>query len=107
MADEAHGEAAPLLSLGVLRQAVQRYPRIPSPSQQPQGLHLWDVIRLQRRAGRRSKGHLTEDTWVTQLEPSDVSDVWKESCVFIGKLSSNPVLLYASLYQRLAGLNRL
>lgn len=83
--DEAHGEATPLLSLGVLSQAVQRYPCIPSPSQQPQGLHLWEVIRLQRRAGRCSKGHLMEDTWVTQLEPSDVSEVWKESWVFIGK----------------------
>lgn len=67
VADEAHGEAAPLLRFGVLSQAVQQYPRVPSPSQQPQGLHLWEVVRLQRRAGRCSKGHLTEATWVTHL----------------------------------------
>lgn len=67
VADEAHGEAAPLLRLGVLSQAVQQDPRVPSLSQQPQGLYLWEVVRLQRRAGRCSKGHLTEATWVTHL----------------------------------------
>lgn len=48
VADEAHGEAAPLLSRWILCQAIQQYPRVPSPGQQPQGLHLWEVVRLRR-----------------------------------------------------------
>lgn len=78
VADEAHGEAAPLLRLGVLSQAVQQYPCVPSPSQQPQRLHLWEVVWLQRRAGRRSKGHFTEATWVTHL-----SQVYGRKSVFL------------------------
>lgn len=99
MADEAHGEATPLLSLAVLSQAVQQYPCVPSPSQQPQGLHLWEVIRLHRKAGRRSKGHLIEDTWVTKLQPNDVSKVRKENCIYWKKHVSNfhPILFYCML----------
>lgn len=72
VADEAHGEAAPPLGFGVLGQAVQQDPRVPGPRQQPQRLHLREVVRLQRRgAGRRSKGHLGDS-----LKPN----LWKEIC---------------------------
>lgn len=86
VADEAHGQAAPLLSLGVLSQAVQQYPCVPSPSQQPQGLHLWEVVRLQRKSRKMFKrpfngGHLGDS-----LEPSEVREVWEEICVFSGKI---------------------
>lgn len=76
VADEAHGKAAPPLGLGVLSQAVQQYPCVPSASQQPQDLHLWEDIRLQRVAGRHSKrplhwGHLGNSTWAKWCEWSN------------------------------------
>lgn len=56
VADEAHGQATPFLSLRILSQTVQQYPCVPGPSEQPQALPLWEVVWLQGRAERWSKG---------------------------------------------------
>lgn len=86
VADETHGKTAPLFSFGVLGQAVQQYPRVPGLSQQPQGLHLWEVIWLQksRKMFKRpfNAGHLADS-----LDKVVFSGV-KQRVNF----SSNPVL---------------
>lgn len=86
-ADETHGKTAPLLGFGVLGQAVQQYPRVPGLSQQPQGLHLWEVIWLQRRAGRCSKRPFSAGHLADSLHKLVFSGGVKQR----GNFSSNPV----------------
>lgn len=81
VADEAHGEATPLLSLGILSQAVQQYPSVPSPSQQPQGLQLWEVVGLRKTRNMDQKGPFNGG----HLGDSPETSMWKETMILVGK----------------------